>query len=186
MSVRRHRSVSRWVGLLAVFAGVLTACSTAVQAGPSPARLTVLTCQDSFGQGRTDPAARWVGGVGSPALYGGFPGEIPRQRSEDGHTYLAWKDPVAVAPSARPFRTITVVSPPSARLLFATPARWATLWGTVLPVLARAVRLSACGRGYASYFGAVMVRHWACVRLAVTGPAGRLGTVNVPVGVAQC
>jgi hypothetical protein len=55
-----------------------------------------------------------------------------------------------------------------------------------LPILSRSVRLSACGQNYASYFGAIMVRRWACVTLAVTGPAGRLGAVTVPIGVAKC
>ena len=130
------------------------------------------------------------GGVGSPALYGGFTRSSPylasRQRSNDGHRYLSWKDPVAVAPTAGPYRTITVVTPPSARLLFAAPSRWATLSGTVLPALGRSVRLSACGREYAFYFGAIMVRRWACVTLAVAGPAGKLGTVAVPIGVMHC
>jgi hypothetical protein len=186
MRVRGHSGLRRPVALLVLAGGVLTACTSTGPARTSPAVLTVLTCQDSAGQSHTDPGARWVGGVGSPALHGGFPGDIPRQRSKDGHLYLAWKDPVAVAPTARPYRTITVVNPPSARLLFAAPARWATLGRTALPILSRSVRLSACGREYTSYFGAVMVRRWACVTLAVTGPAGKLGTVTVPIGVAQC
>ena len=185
--MRGHRGLHRHAALLVVAAGVLTACTGAGSAKTSPGVLTVLTCQDSAGQSsHTGPGTRWVGGVGSPALYGGFRGDIPRQRSKDGQLYLTWKDPVAVAPSARPYRTITVVSPPSARLLFAPPARWATLSGTVLPVLGRRVRLSACGREYASYFGAIMVRHWTCVTLAVTGPAGKLGTVTVPINSAEC
>ena len=187
MCVRGHSGLHRPAALLVVVAGVLTACTSTGSATTSPSVLTVLTCQDSAGQSsHADAGARWVGGVGSPALHGGFPGDIPRQRSKDGHLYLSWKDPVAVAPTARPYRTITVVSPPSARLLFAAPARWATLSGTILPILSRSVRLSACGREYASYFGAIMVRRWACVTLAVTGPAGKLGTVTVPIGVMQC
>ena len=187
MRVRGHRRLHRRVTVLVVATGVLTACTSAGSARTSPAVLTVLTCQDSAGQSsHTGPGTRWVGGVGSPALYGGFSGDIPRQRSKDGHLYLSWKDPVAVAPTARPYRTVTVVNPPSARLLFAAPARWATLSGTILPILSRSVRLSACGREYASYFGAIMVRRWACVTLAVTGPAGKLGTVTVPIGVMQC
>ena len=182
--MRGHCGLHRLVALLVVAAGVLTACGSA---RTSPVVLTVLTCQDSAGQSsHTDPGARWVGGVGSPALHGGFTGVSTPQRSKDGHLYLSWKDPVAVAPAARPYRTITVVNPLSARLLFAAPARWATLSGTILPVLSRSVRLSACGREYASYLGAIMVRRWACVTLAVTGPAGKLGTVTVPIGVAQC
>lgn len=79
-----------------------------------------------------------------PTLYGGFTGDNTPQQSKDGHPYLTYKDPVAVAPSARPYRTITVIGPPLARLLFAAPSRWATLSGIVLPVLSRSFRLSAC------------------------------------------
>lgn len=187
----RGRSGVRWqVALLVVASGILTGCSSNGPARTSRAATTVLTCRDSFGQSHSDPGARWVGGVGSPALYGGFPASSPAlagyRRSKDGHLYLSWKDPVGVAPNAGPYRTITVVTPASARLLFATPSRWATLWGAVLPVLGRSVRLSACAPEYASYFGAIMVRHWACVTLAVSGPAGRLGTVAVPIGVMHC
>src|SRR5215472_4048104 len=156
----------------------------------SAASTTVLTCQDSFGlDSRGDSAARWVAGVGSPAFSGGFPASSPGAigvRSKDGHLYLSWKDPVAVAPTARPYRTITVVSSPSARLLFAAPSRWATLSATVLPVLSRSVRLSACGRAYAFYFGAILVRRWACVTLAVSGLARKVATVTVPIMVAHC
>lgn len=124
--------------------------------------------------------------MGSPALYGGYSGDNTPQRSMDGHRYLTYKDPVAVAPTARPYRTITVVSPLSARLLFTGPSRWAALSGTVLPVLARSVRLSACGREYAWYFGAILVRRRSCVTLAVAGPVRRLATVTVPIMGAQC
>ena len=125
-------------------------------------------------------------GSGARLFTEAFTGDNTRWRSKDGHLYFAWKDPVAVAPTAGPYRTITVVSPASARLLFAAPARWATLGRAALPILSRSVRLSACGREYASYFGAIMVRRGACVTLAVAGPAGKLGTVTVPVMVAQC
>jgi hypothetical protein len=40
--------------------------------------------------------------------------------------------------------------------------------------------------GIASYFGAIMVRRAGCLTLAVAGPAGKLGTVTVPIMVAQC
>jgi hypothetical protein len=185
MRVRGQGGLCRQVALLAAAGAVLSACTGAGPARTSATVMTVLTCPDSFGHSRTDPGARSVGGIGSPALYGGFTGDSTRWRSKDGHLYLAWKDPVAVAPAARPYRTITVVSPASARLLFTSPSRWATVWSTPLPILSRSVRLPACGREYASYFGAIMVRRGACVTLAVAGPAGRLGTVIVPIN-AQC
>jgi hypothetical protein len=184
MRMARHCGLARRVALLAAAGAVLTACTDAGP-GRTAAGLTVLNCADSFGHSRTDPGARSVGGIGSPALYGGFSGDNTRWKSKDGYLYLAWKDPVAVAPTARPYRTITVVSPASARLLFTSSSRWATLWSTSLPILSRSVRLAACGGGYASYFGAIMVRHAACVTLAVSGPAGKLGTVIVPVN-ATC
>jgi len=181
-----HRRLCRQVALLVAAGVVLAACTGGGMVSTSVAPRTVLTCQDSAAHGAGDPGARSVGGIGSPALYGGFNGVSTRQGSKDGHLYLAWKDPVAVSPAARPYRTITVARPASARLLFAAPARWATLSRTPLPVLSRSVRLSSCGRGYAYYFGAIMVRRAACVTLAVSGPAGELGTVTVPVNVAQC
>lgn len=182
-----HRGFRPLVATLLVAVGLpLAACTGGGTTGASADRLTVLTCSDSFGQSATDPGARSVAGIGSPALTGGFSGDSTRWHSKDGHAYLAWKDPVAVAPDARPYRTITVVSPNSARLLFTSPARWATLWNGSLPVLSRRVRLSACGREYASYFGAIMVRGDACVTLAVAGPAGELSRVTVPINVSQC
>lgn len=181
-----HRCLRRLVALLVVAAGVLAGCTNSGSAVTSIAAPTVLTCRDSFSQSSTDPGARWVGGVGSQGLHGGFTSDNTRLQSKDGHLYLIYKNPVAVAPTARPYRTITVVSPPSARLLFAAPARWATLSGTVLPMLSRSVRLSACGRAYAFYFGAILVRRWACVTLAVSGLARKVATVTVPIMVAHC
>jgi hypothetical protein len=31
-----------------------------------------------------------------------------------------------------------------------------------------------------------MIRGGACVTLAVAGPAGKLGTITVPINVSQC
>jgi len=165
---------------------VLAACTGGGAVRTSAAGLTVLTCQDSAGHSPADPGARSVGGVGSPSLYGGFDGNLTRWKSRDGHQYFAWKDPIAVAPGAKPYRTITVVSPASARLLFTSPARWRSVWNNPLPVPSRSVRLAACGREYASYFGAIMVSGGACVTLAVAGPAEKLGTVSVPINSTQC
>jgi hypothetical protein len=185
---RLHRGFQPLVATLLVAVSVpLTACTGGGTAGTTSAdMLTVLTCRDSFGQSAAEPGSRSVAGIGSPALFGGFNGDNTRWRSNDGHAYLAWKDPVTVAPDARPYRTITVVSPTSARLLFTSPARWATLSSGPLPVLSRRVQLSACGREYASYFGAIMIRGATCVTLAVAGTAGKLGTITVPINVSQC
>ena len=186
-----HCGLGRQVALFVMAASGLAACTSISPAKTPVAATTVLACRDSSGLSATaDPKARWVGGVVSRALYGGIPGSSPafavRQRSKDGHQYFFWKDPVDVAPTAQPYRTITVVNPPPARLLFATPSGWAALSGTVLPILSRTVQLSACGRKYASYFGAIMVRRVTCVTLTVAGPSGKLDTITVPILVAHC
>jgi hypothetical protein len=131
----------------------------------------LLTCHDSAGQqGRDIPRARLVHGVD------GFIGDtnaydtLPVQRL-DGHRYLAWKTALSVASDAGPYRTVSVVAPASARLSY----------GSGILASSRSVRLPACGHRYALYVGGILVRHPACVTLAVTGPSGKPTTVAVPV-----
>lgn len=163
-------------------AGVGIAAITAIvvpltlPGAPSPrtfyAGTTVLlTCHDSAGQqGRDTSPARLVHGVD------GFIGDanaydsLPVQHL-DGHRYLAWKTALSVAPDAGPYRTVSVVTPTSARLSYGS--------GIVAP--SRSVRLPACGHRYALYLGGILVRHPACVTLAVNGPSGKPITVSVPV-----
>ncbi|HXP20183.1 MAG TPA: hypothetical protein VN840_11120 [Streptosporangiaceae bacterium] len=135
--------------------------------------LVIDTCRDSAGQQGKDPApARLVDGVD------GFIGDtnasdtLPVQ-NVGGQRYLVWKAALAVAPTARPYRTVSVISPASARLVYPRG------------VTSR-VRLPACGRRYTLYTGGIVVRHPACVTLGVVGPAGRPATVTVPVLVARC
>jgi len=117
MRVRGRRCLWRQAALVTAVGAVLAACTSGGTVRTSVAPLTVLTCQDSAGHGPGDPGALSVGGIGSPGLRGGFTSSyqgftgVDRQRSKDGHLYVSWKDPVAVAPTARPYRTITVVSP---------------------------------------------------------------------------
>jgi hypothetical protein len=131
----------------------------------------ILTCQNSAGQqGRDTPPARLVHGVD------GFIGDtnaydtLPVQYL-DGHRYLAWKTALSVAPDAGPYRTVSVVTPTSARLTY----------GSAVVASSRSVRLPACGHRYALYVGGILVRHPACVTLAVSGPSGEQTTVAVPV-----
>jgi hypothetical protein len=180
----RVRNVARRQRLRAtgVAAGVGIAAITAVVVpltlpGTSPPRTfhadttVLLTCHDSAGQqSRDTPPARLVHGVD------GFIGDtnaydiLPVQHL-DGYRYLAWKTALSVAPDAGPHRTVSVVTPASARLSYG-PATLAS---------SRSVRLPACGHRYALYVGSILVRHPACVTLAVTGPSGKPTTVAVPV-----
>lgn len=131
----------------------------------------VLTCHDSAGQqGEDGPPARLVDGVD------GFIGDanaydtLPVQHLH-GYRYLAWKTALSVAPGAGPYRTVSVVSPASARLSYGSSTLKAS------PI----VQLPACGRRYALYVGSILVQHPACVTIAVTGPSGESTTVSVPV-----
>src|SRR5690348_11782279 len=99
-----HGDLPRQVALLVVAASILAGCTSNSPATSSVAAPTVLTCRDSAGHSHTGSGARWVGGVESPALHGGFSGDNTPQRSKDGHLYLTYKDPVAVSPTARPYR----------------------------------------------------------------------------------
>jgi hypothetical protein len=130
-----------------------------------------LTCRDSAGQqGEDGSPARLANGVdgfiGDPNAYD----SLPVQRL-DGYRYLAWKSALSVAPDARPYRTVSVVAPASARLSYGSSIRKAS----------RSVRLPACGRRYALYVGGILVRHPACVTVTVTAPSGKSATIAVPV-----
>jgi hypothetical protein len=131
----------------------------------------VLTCHNSAGQqGEDGPPARLVNGVdgfiGDPNAYDTLLG-----LRLHGARYLAWKTDLSVAPDAGPYRTVRVVAPASALLSYGSSIRKAS----------GSVRLPACGRRYALYVGGILVRHPACVTIAVTGPYRQTATVSVPV-----
>ncbi|HEY5017406.1 MAG TPA: hypothetical protein VII59_11595 [Streptosporangiaceae bacterium] len=181
-------AAARKLAILAVSGAALSACSHPA-ARPAAGGITVLSCRDSAGPQGADPAARSVNGVESAAWHGDTNAydTLPRWRGRDGHRYLIWKTYLAVAPEARPYRTITVTSPASARLFYASPARWGTASGAaVISPPPRAVRLAACGRRFAGFTGGILVARPACVTLKVTGPAGKPATVTVPILVTRC
>jgi hypothetical protein len=146
---------------------------------PAPATFNegsknLLTCRDSVGQqDRGTAPARLVNGVdgfiGDTNAYDTLPVE-----HLSGHRYLIWKSDLSVASDARPYRTVSVSSPASARLAY----------GSAAP--SRSVRLSACGHRYALYIGGILVKDPACVNLTVAGPAGKPVTVVVPVLRTRC
>jgi hypothetical protein len=176
-AARRQRLRATGVAAGAGIAAITAIVIPLTLPGASPPRTfhadttVFLTCHDSAGQqGRDTPPARLVRGVD------GFIGDanaydtLPVQRL-DGHRYLAWKTALSVAPGAGPYRTVSVIAPASARLSY----------GSGILASSRSVRLPACGHRYALYVGGILVRHPACVTLAVTGPSGKPTTVAVPV-----
>jgi hypothetical protein len=174
-TVRPQHRLACQLCLLAIIGLMLSGCAGGSRARmPTVVTLALLTCHDSAGQQGIDTApALLVNGVdgfiGDTNAYDTLP--IWKQ---DGHRYLAWKAALSVASSALPYRTLSVVSPASARLRYGGAA------------LSRRVRMPSCGRRYTLYAGGIFVTHPACVTLAITGPAGKPSTVTIPVLVAHC
>ncbi len=180
------------LAVLIALAVVSAGCShhpAASAESAASAGIAVLSCHDSAGQQPADPQARPVNGVESFALNGDTNASdtLPAWMSRDGHRYLIWKVFLAVAASARPYRFVTVTSPATARLFYASPAQWGAVSGSgTIGVAPRQFELPVCGTQYTGYTGGILVTHPACVTLAVSGPGSKVATVTVPVLVNQC
>jgi hypothetical protein len=182
----RRRTVA---ALLAAATVVLAGCSHRPAAPAASASVDVLSCRDSAAQQPADPQARPVNGVESFALSGDTNAydTLPAWVSRDGHRYLVWKTYLAVADRARPYRIVTVTSPATARLFYASPAQWGDVSGSqTIGAPPRQVRLPVCGKQYTGYTGGILITRPACVTLAVSGPGSKVATVTVPVLVSQC
>ncbi len=174
---QRHRLICG-AALATTIGSVLAGCTGGAAHPANDVRATGgLTCRDSPGQQALDAApARLVNGVD------GFIGDtnasdsLPAWGTLRGRHYLAWKTGLAVAPSAVPYRTVSVLSPASVRLVYG--------WHVMTP--SRQVRLPSCGHRYTFFAGSILVTHPACVQLAVAGPAGKPVVVDVPVLVTHC
>lgn len=179
----------RRLAVLIVLAAVITGCSHRPAAPAASAGVDVLSCHDAAGQQPADPQARPVNGVESFALNGdtNTSDTLPAWTSRDGDRYLIWKIFLAVAPSAWPYRIVTVTSPATARLFYASPAQWGAVSGSkTIGRAPRQIQLPACGKQYTGYTGGILITHPACVTLAVSGPGSKLATVTVPVLVSRC
>lgn len=174
-AVTPHHRLGCQLSLLTIGVLIVGACTGGSPATlPMAGTLAILTCHDSAGQQGADTApALLVNGVD------GFIGDTNAYDllpvwQQDGHRYLVWKAALSVASTALPYRTVSVVSPASARLRYGgAPLSWR-------------VRMPACGRRYSLYAGGIFVTHPACVTLAVTGPAGKPSTVTIPLLVTHC
>jgi hypothetical protein len=183
MLVRAARVVSAWAVVPVVILAGLAGASCATASGRSSldlAMLTVLTCHESPGQqGLGAAPARLVAGLD------GFIGDDNPYDSAstpvvhlNGLRYLAWKMALAIAPTARPYRKVSIVRPASARLDYSV--------GNHAAAPSREVRLPVCGKRYTLYVGGIFVRKPACVELAVSGPGSATAEVQVPVLTAHC
>jgi hypothetical protein len=174
---------------------VLVTLAAATAAGcahhpATPDAVVALTCRATAGQQGADPHALRVNGVESFALRGDSNPDdpLPTWRIA-GRRYLIWKTFVAVAADARPYRIVTVTSPATARLYYASPTRWGAVSGqATINAAARQIRLPVCGRRFTGYTGGILVTHPACVRLSVRGPGRKAATVTVtvPILVSRC
>jgi hypothetical protein len=179
----------RRLAALMALAAFITGCSHRPAPPAASGGIAVLSCRDAAGQQAADPQTRPVNGVESFALHGdtNTGDTLPAWTSGDGHRYLIWKVFLAVAASVRPYRIVTVTSPATARLFYASPARWGEVSSskTIGPP-PRRIQLSACGRHYTGYTGGILIGHPACVTLTVSGPASKAVTVTVPILVSRC
>ena len=179
----------RKLAVLMVLAAAIAGCSHRPAAPAASTGADVLSCRDTAGQAAADPQARPVNGVESFALNGDTNAydTLPAWMSHDGHRYLVWKTYLAVSASARPYRTVTVISPATARLFYASPAQWGAVSDSkIIQTAPSRVQLPTCGGQYTGYTGGILVIHPACVTLAVSGPGSKAATVTVPVLVSQC
>jgi hypothetical protein len=170
----RHR-LGWQLSLLAIMELILGACAAGNPAASGTAgRPAVLTCHESAGQQGI--------GAAPASLVNGVDGFIGDTNADDtlpvwnnaGHHYLVWKAALSVAASARPYRTVSVVRPASARLSYGGAP------------LSQRIRMPACGSRYTLYVGGIFVLHPACVTLAVSGLSGKPSTVTIPIRVTHC
>lgn len=181
-------SFRRQLPVLMTLAAVIAGCSHSPGTPPVRTAADVLSCRDAAGQQAADAQARPVNGVESFALNGDTNPDdtLPAWTSRDGHRYLVWKAFLAVSASAGPYRIVTVISPATARLFYASPAQWGAAGSTAIDAPPRHVQLPVCGKQYTGYTGGILVVHPACVTLAVSGPGSKVATVTVPVLVSHC
>jgi hypothetical protein len=128
-----------------------------------------------------------VNGVASPALAGTHVKPQFTITGPGGRRYLLWKVFLNVAPSAAPYRTVSVKRPTSARLYYADPRTWSEASDAAHVADAkRRVRLPACGSNWSGYTGGIVVPKATCVTLSVSAPdTGRSKSIAVPVA-ARC
>jgi len=114
------------------------------------------------------------------------------------HQYLLWKSVVNVAPTATQGRTMTVVSPATARLAYFPAAVWPQ-WGqasgdTMLNATRKSIHFDNCSARYSDalhknpyteYLGGILVAAPTCVTIQIVGPGSRQ-VVRVPIAVAHC
>jgi hypothetical protein len=185
----RAGSLVAGMTLTVALAASIGGCSHHLAASGSGNGIAVLSCRDSAGQQPADPQARPVNGVESFALNGdpNANDTLPAWKSTDGHRYLIWKTFLAIASRAGPYRVVTVASPATARLFYASPKRWGQASSSqVIAPPPRRIRLPVCGGQYTGYTGGILIIHPGCVTLTVIGPGGKPASVTVPILVNRC
>jgi hypothetical protein len=161
---------------------------------PSPVASSLLSliCSDSVGQ-QGQGSETVIGGVEGLVLPGpDDPAGLYPIGSAGGSTrYLIYKAFLAVAASAAPFATVSVIRPASARLMYGSPSRMGALFSAdsgrgLLAASRSGVRLPVCGPRYTGFTGGVLVTRPGCVTFEVSSAAARAAIVTVPIGTATC
>jgi hypothetical protein len=134
------------MALALALAASISGCSHHPATPGSGNGIAVLSCRDSAGQQPANPQAQPVNGIESFALNGDPNADdtLPAWKSTDGHRYLIWKTFLAIASSVGPYRVVTVASPATARLFYASPERWGQVSSSqVIAPPPRRIRLAA-------------------------------------------
>lgn len=177
--------------LIAAFIGAgLSACSGAPvhpahsAPGPATSSLISLSCADSAGQQGQDHETV-VGGVEGLVLPGSDdPAGLYPIRASDGKRYYVYKAFLAVAASAAPYATVSIIRPADVRLVYGPMSG---LSGQALVAASRTkVRLPVCGPRFTGFVGGIIVTGPACVTFEVSSRSARTAAVSVPIGPARC
>jgi hypothetical protein len=146
-----------------------------------------LSCSDSPGQqGRG--TEKVVGGVEGLVLPGsGDPAGLTPLRSADGQRYFVYKAFLAVAASAAPYATVTIVHPRSAKLFYGTPTVVGTLADKaqgrgLIRASTSQIQLPVCGPNFTGFVGGIIIMKPTSVTFAVSSPHKSTERVTVSVG----
>ncbi len=146
-----------------------------------------LSCSDSPGQqGRG--TEKVIGGVEGLVLPGSEdPAALTRLRSADGQRFFVYKAFLAVAASAAPYATVSILHPRSAKLFYGSPTVVATLADSaqgrgLIRASTSQIQLPVCGPDFTGFVGGIIVTKPTSVTLAVSSPHKRAERVTISVG----
>jgi hypothetical protein len=190
--VRRFVVFAAVLVLVALGTELSLSSSTPVRSGlhlavQNASSMITLSCADSAGQQRRG-GERVIGGVEGLVLPGsGDPAALYPISGPHGKRYFVYKAFLAVASSAAPYATVSIVSPASATLYYGSSGGVDKLTGRALDRAMMAasrsrVRLPVCGANYTGYVGGIIDAGPTWVIFSVSSPHEVTKRVRVSIG----